>query len=143
MASRFTRLYPKVSNITWRGIFARNPMGHGSNGSTRKDKNYLRRSVKIRMICPIRVLSFTRTAQILSNNTNMNNAVQLTAITFNIQADFLSHKDIPSWDERRTLCAQALRQAQPSLIGLQEVRSKFGQNLVKNPLLNSCRLWIR
>lgn len=51
----------------------------------------------------------------------MNNAVQLTVITFNIHADFLRHKDIPSWDERKELCVQALRQAQPSLIGLQEV----------------------
>jgi endonuclease/exonuclease/phosphatase family metal-dependent hydrolase len=51
----------------------------------------------------------------------MNNAVQLTVVTFNIQADFLSQAGIPSWAERKALCIQALRQAQPGLIGLQEV----------------------
>ena len=51
----------------------------------------------------------------------MNNAVQLAVITFNIQADFLSWEGIPSWDERKALCVQALRQTQPDLIGLQEV----------------------
>jgi endonuclease/exonuclease/phosphatase family metal-dependent hydrolase len=33
----------------------------------------------------------------------------------------LSHKDIPSWEKRKALCVQALRLAQPDLIGLQEV----------------------
>jgi endonuclease/exonuclease/phosphatase family metal-dependent hydrolase len=47
--------------------------------------------------------------------------IELTVITFNIMVDFLSWTGVPRWDERKVLCAQALRQAQPSIIGLQEV----------------------
>jgi endonuclease/exonuclease/phosphatase family metal-dependent hydrolase len=35
--------------------------------------------------------------------------------------DFLTWAGVPQWDERKALCVQALRQAQPNLIGLQEV----------------------
>jgi hypothetical protein len=51
----------------------------------------------------------------------MNKGVQLSIITFNIHADFLSHKDVPAWAERKALCLRALRLAQPDLSGLQEV----------------------
>jgi endonuclease/exonuclease/phosphatase family metal-dependent hydrolase len=51
----------------------------------------------------------------------VHNPTELTVITFNIQADFLTQAGVPAWEERKTLCLQTLRQAQPSLIGLQEV----------------------
>jgi endonuclease/exonuclease/phosphatase family metal-dependent hydrolase len=51
----------------------------------------------------------------------MNHPFELTVITFNISADFLNPKNVPVWEERKDLCLQTLRQAQPSLIALQEV----------------------
>ncbi|HLE28731.1 MAG TPA: endonuclease/exonuclease/phosphatase family protein [Anaerolineales bacterium] len=46
--------------------------------------------------------------------------MEISLITFNVSADFLSPPNVPPWDERKALCAHALRQAQPSIIGLQE-----------------------
>jgi endonuclease/exonuclease/phosphatase family metal-dependent hydrolase len=51
----------------------------------------------------------------------MSQPIELSVVTFNIHADFLSHKDILPWTDRKGLCVLALRQARPSLIGLQEV----------------------
>ncbi len=48
-------------------------------------------------------------------------AMELSLITFNISADFLSPPNVPAWEERKALCAQVLRQANASVIGLQEV----------------------
>jgi endonuclease/exonuclease/phosphatase family metal-dependent hydrolase len=42
-------------------------------------------------------------------------------ITSNCSAAFLNPPGVPSWDERKTVYAQALRQAEPTLIGLQEM----------------------
>jgi len=47
--------------------------------------------------------------------------MEISIITSNVSADFLSPPGVPTWDERKLLYAQVLRNAQPSLIGLQEV----------------------
>lgn len=54
--------------------------------------------------------------------------MEVTLITFNVLADVARtrpmsawHARVPVWDERKALCVQALHQAQPSIIGLQEV----------------------
>lgn len=47
--------------------------------------------------------------------------MDLSTITFNVSADFLSPPGVSTWAERKTFCVQALRQAQPGIIGLQEV----------------------
>jgi endonuclease/exonuclease/phosphatase family metal-dependent hydrolase len=54
--------------------------------------------------------------------------MEVTLITFNVLADLARtrpmsawHAHVPVWDERKALCVQALHQAQPSIIGLQEV----------------------
>lgn len=44
----------------------------------------------------------------------------LTIITTNVSADFLAPTGVPTWDERKHLYAQAVRDAQPTIIGLQE-----------------------
>ena len=45
----------------------------------------------------------------------------LRVITSNISAAFLNPPGVPPWDERKLLYVQALRQVEPTLIGLQEV----------------------
>jgi len=47
--------------------------------------------------------------------------VEISVITSNISADFLTPPGVPTWEERKLLYAQVLRNAQPALIGLQEV----------------------
>jgi endonuclease/exonuclease/phosphatase family metal-dependent hydrolase len=54
--------------------------------------------------------------------------MEINLITFNVLADLermsrmsVWHEHVPAWDERKALCVQALHQAQPSIIGLQEV----------------------
>ena len=54
--------------------------------------------------------------------------MEVTLITFNVLADVARthpmspwHARVPVWDERKVLCVQALHQAQPSILGLQEV----------------------
>jgi endonuclease/exonuclease/phosphatase family metal-dependent hydrolase len=44
----------------------------------------------------------------------------ITLVTLNVLADFLSADGMPSWEARRPLVAEALRRAQPDLVGLQE-----------------------
>jgi endonuclease/exonuclease/phosphatase family metal-dependent hydrolase len=47
--------------------------------------------------------------------------MDLRLITANISADFLSPPGVPPWDERKSLYVQALDEAKPDIIGLQEV----------------------
>jgi endonuclease/exonuclease/phosphatase family metal-dependent hydrolase len=47
--------------------------------------------------------------------------MQLTAVTANISADFLNPPGVPAWDARKALLVQALADAAPDIIGLQEV----------------------
>jgi endonuclease/exonuclease/phosphatase family metal-dependent hydrolase len=54
--------------------------------------------------------------------------MEINLITFNVFADLVRtrplsvwQEQVPVWEERKALCVQALHQAQPSVIGLQEV----------------------
>jgi endonuclease/exonuclease/phosphatase family metal-dependent hydrolase len=47
--------------------------------------------------------------------------MELTIITSNVSADFLTPPGVPPWEERKVLYAQALRQATPDILGFQEV----------------------
>ena len=47
--------------------------------------------------------------------------MDINLITFNVTADFLAPPGVPPWEERKLLCAEVLRQACPSILGLQEV----------------------
>ncbi|HRQ37470.1 MAG TPA: endonuclease/exonuclease/phosphatase family protein [Chloroflexota bacterium] len=47
--------------------------------------------------------------------------MELTVITSNVSADFLTPPGVPIWEERRALYVRAVREALPDLIGLQEV----------------------
>jgi mRNA deadenylase 3'-5' endonuclease subunit Ccr4 len=54
--------------------------------------------------------------------------MEINLITFNMFADLertrpksVWQEHVPVWDERKAFCVQALHQAQPSIIGLQEV----------------------
>ncbi|MDX9976024.1 MAG: endonuclease/exonuclease/phosphatase family protein [FCB group bacterium] len=44
----------------------------------------------------------------------------LRVITFNVKVDFEEEPGIPTWDERKPLALQALKEAKPDLLGLQE-----------------------
>jgi hypothetical protein len=47
--------------------------------------------------------------------------MEMSLITANVSADFLTPPDVPPWDERKQLFAQPLRHAAPDILGLQEV----------------------
>jgi endonuclease/exonuclease/phosphatase family metal-dependent hydrolase len=47
--------------------------------------------------------------------------MEISLITSNISADFLTPPGVPTWDERKLLYVQVLRHAQPTLMALQEV----------------------
>lgn len=47
--------------------------------------------------------------------------MEIKLITFNVAASFLSPPGVPPWNERKSLCLDVLREAQPGVIGLQEV----------------------
>lgn len=55
--------------------------------------------------------------------------MEISVITSNASADFLTPPGVPTWDERKQLYAQVLRDAAPSLIGLQEVTPRQCQFL--------------
>jgi len=55
--------------------------------------------------------------------------MQISIITSNISADFLSPPGVPTWDERKQLYVQALRDTEPNLIALQEVAPRQFQYL--------------
>ena len=46
--------------------------------------------------------------------------VKLNVVTFNVLFDFGKAKGIPSWKDRKDLCAKLLQDTDPDLIGLQE-----------------------
>ena len=47
--------------------------------------------------------------------------MEISVITSNVSADFLTPPGVPTWDERKQLLVHTLRDAEPGLIGLQEV----------------------
>ena len=47
--------------------------------------------------------------------------MKISIITSNISADFLSPPGVPAWDERKLPYVNVLREAEPDIIGLQEV----------------------
>jgi endonuclease/exonuclease/phosphatase family metal-dependent hydrolase len=47
--------------------------------------------------------------------------MEISVITSNVSADFLKTTSIPTWEERKQLYIQVLHDANPDLIGLQEV----------------------
>jgi endonuclease/exonuclease/phosphatase family metal-dependent hydrolase len=47
--------------------------------------------------------------------------MEISVITSNVSADFLTPSGVPTWEDRKWLYVQVLRDADPSLIGLQEV----------------------
>ena len=47
--------------------------------------------------------------------------MEISIVTSNISADFLRPPGVPSWDERRQTYVDVLFQANPDIIGLQEV----------------------
>lgn len=55
--------------------------------------------------------------------------MKISVVTSNISADFLAPPGVPTWDERKLLFVQVLREAKPTLIGLQEVTSRQFQFL--------------
>lgn len=55
--------------------------------------------------------------------------MEITVITSNISADFLNPPGIPTWEERKQRYLWVLRDANPSLIGLQEVTPRQLQYL--------------
>jgi len=50
--------------------------------------------------------------------------MEISIITSNISADFLNPPGVPSWDERKQKYIDVLLQANPDIIGLQEVTPK-------------------
>lgn len=50
--------------------------------------------------------------------------MEISVITANVSADFLSPPGVPIWDERKGLFVQALHSVEPDLIGLQEVTQR-------------------
>jgi endonuclease/exonuclease/phosphatase family metal-dependent hydrolase len=47
--------------------------------------------------------------------------MEISLVTFNLSASFLSPPGVPAWNERKSLCLQAMYEAQAGIIGLQEV----------------------
>lgn len=47
-------------------------------------------------------------------------AAEIRVITFNVLVEISAKPGVPSWKDRRELCAQALKEKDPDLIGLQE-----------------------
>lgn len=54
----------------------------------------------------------------------------LTVVSFNIMAEFLSADGVPPWSERRDKCVELLKEHDPDLVGLQEPTPRQVQFLV-------------
>ena len=72
----------------------------------------------------IRRLKSIQVESVVEKRTRM----EINLITFNVFADLARtrplsvwQEHVPVWKERKAFCVQALHQAQPSIIGLQEV----------------------